>query len=86
MAILRRKPLPPVQLGKLEPKRDPRTLRLATYLPDDYRPPVSHWDLRMPLNGWGMMKNDEIGDCTIATVGHMIQAWTSNDAPAPTAR
>lgn len=82
MALLHRRPLPPLKLGKLEPKHDRRTLRLANYLPADYTPPTSHWDLKMPLNGWGMMKNDQIGDCTCATVGHMVQAWTSNDGPA----
>jgi hypothetical protein len=26
---------------------------------------------------WGMMENDKLGDCTCATGGHLIQAWTA---------
>jgi hypothetical protein len=29
------------------------------------------------LDHLGMMKNDTLGDCTCAAIGHMIQTWTS---------
>ena len=29
------------------------------------------------ITQWGMMLNDSEGDCTCATCGHMIQAWTA---------
>ncbi len=27
---------------------------------------------------WGMMDNDQLGDCTCAAAGHLIMEWTSN--------
>jgi hypothetical protein len=32
----------------------------------------------MGITDWGMMVNDQLGCCTIAAVGHAIQAWTRN--------
>jgi hypothetical protein len=51
-------------------------LRLAKYtaaLPP--APAAVDWSLK--LSDLGMMKNDTLGDCTCAAVGHMIQTWTS---------
>lgn len=65
-----------VKLGKLPPRHDPRTLKLAAYtaaLP----PPPSSCDLTGKLTSLGMMLNDTLGDCTCAAMGHMIQAWTA---------
>ena len=65
------------RLGKLRAVHDPRTLRLARYLPRHLPPPppAVDWtaDMTTPL---GMMLNDAIGDCTVATAGHMTQVWT----------
>jgi hypothetical protein len=64
------------KLGKLPPRHDPRTLMLAKYtaaLP----PPPAAVDWSRKLDHLGMMKNDTLGDCTCAAVGHMIQTWTS---------
>jgi hypothetical protein len=65
------------QLGKLPPKHDDRNLRLGTYLTVDLpkAPPKVETYKRVAL--WPMMKNDELGDCTIAGAGHMIQDWTA---------
>jgi hypothetical protein len=30
----------------------------------------------MKIKDWGMMLNDNLGDCTCAAPGHMIQQWT----------
>jgi len=30
------------------------------------------------ITSWGEMLNDNLGDCTCATCGHMIQAWTAD--------
>jgi len=37
-------------------------------------PDSTAWSLMLP--DWGMMKNDALGDCTIAGCAHAIQTWT----------
>jgi hypothetical protein len=67
-----------MQLGKLPPKIDRRTLRMTSYLIPDELPPIPqamHWSL--PVREWPMFANDHLGDCTIAAAGHMIQTWTA---------
>src|SRR5690242_11483506 len=32
------------------------------------------------IKNWGMMKNDVLGDCTCAGIGHAYQVWTANTA------
>lgn len=65
-----------LKLGKLAPKIDPRTLKMATYMPH-LPPPLPAID---HSNGhtkdWGMMLNNEIGDCAIAGIAHAVQTWT----------
>lgn len=63
-------------LGKLPPRRDPRTLMLAKYtaaLP----PAPAAIDWTRKLTAIGSMGNDALGDCTCAAIGHLIQAWTA---------
>lgn len=68
-----------VKLGRPEARHDPLTLRLATYLDDAILlpeiPSVSDWTPHVP--DWPMYGNNRLGDCTIATSGHMVQAWTA---------
>jgi hypothetical protein len=69
-------------LGKQRARHDPRTLQLADYLDTTKlapAPPAVDWGKKIPANGWGMMLNDSIGDCTCAAAAHLIQDWTSND-------
>ncbi len=69
-------------LGKQRARHDPRTLQLADYLDTTALPPAPKscdWGAKIPEDGWGMMLNDEIGDCTCAAAAHLIQDWTSND-------
>ena len=40
------------------------------------------WYSRVPFD-WGMMGNDEVGDCTCAAIGHVIEQWTAYTDPAP---
>lgn len=73
-------PLPPpsLKLGKLPPKVDIRTFEFSTYLAAAALPkfpPQCTWSARVP--GWGMMANDRCGDCTCASAGHILQAWTT---------
>src|SRR4051812_26356624 len=66
-----------VALGRVEARHDPRTLRLASYLDDAVLLPEipETFDLVPQVGSWPMYGNDALGDCTLATVGHMIQAW-----------
>lgn len=68
-----------VKLGKKPPKHDPRTLRMANYLGVIVPPPPAerHWSKKADPN-FGMMLNDQLGDCTCAAIGHAIQVWTAN--------
>ena len=69
------------KLGRRAIKTDSRTLKMANYtaagLPE---PPASAgWD--KGVTDFGMMKNDELGDCTIAGCAHGEQIWTVNAYP-----
>ena len=75
------KPTGPIdqrKLGKMPPKLDRRTLQLAKYIKALAPPPESaSYIQKIGLQGWPMMLNDMIGDCTVATSGHMMQQWTA---------
>lgn len=65
------------KLGKKAPRLDSRNLKLANYLKPGvtFNPPAeSSWVVDVP--SWGMMENDQLGDCVIAGAGHSIQQWT----------
>jgi hypothetical protein len=67
-----------LKLGKQVARHDPRTLLMASYVtPALPTPPVS-FDLTSKVKTWGMMDNDQIGDCTCAAAGHLIMEWTAN--------
>jgi hypothetical protein len=69
-----------VRLGKMAPRYDPRTLLMASYVKHEFIPPPPdkrYWSAKA-ASDWGMMKNDVLGDCTCAAIGHLIQAWTAN--------
>lgn len=68
------------KLGKRPAKRDPRTLRLARYT-TKLAPAPLVWDqAAKAAPKFGMMLNDQLGDCTIAAVGHQQQVWTAQTA------
>ena len=69
-------------LGRRPARHDERTLRFATYakaLP----PPPDHCDWSILTPKWPMMLNDQLGDCTIAAAGHLIEEWTANAHGGP---
>jgi hypothetical protein len=67
-----------MKLGKLAVRQDARTLKLASYTGKlDAAPGIC--DPRARLGPLGMMRNDALGDCTCATVGHIIQSWTAQN-------
>lgn len=70
------------KLGKKAVKVDSRTLKLSNYLGavstaalPPVKPSVNYYSA---VGVWPMYRNDIIGDCTCATVGHMIQCWLAN--------
>jgi hypothetical protein len=67
-----------VKLGKQTARHDPRTLQFSAYLKATAPPaPPSHDDYSKPVRKWPMMLNDNLGDCTCACAGHMIEEWTT---------
>jgi hypothetical protein len=67
-----------VKLGKQTARHDPRTLQFSAYLKATAPPtPPSHEDWSKPVKLWPMMLNDNLGDCTCACAGHMIEEWTT---------
>ena len=68
-----------LKLGKGAARHDPRTLLLASYITRrcPRRPPLAISRAKVG-SSWGMMDNDQIGDCTCAAAGHLIMEWTAN--------
>lgn len=70
----------PVKLGRTVARRNEASRRRAlsmhfflSLLPEA---PLE-FDNTHGIKDWGMMLNDDLGDCTIATPGHLIQGWTA---------
>lgn len=65
-----------LKLGRGPVKHDKRTLRMLAYVTAKLPAPPAA--LAPPtVKSWPMFGNDRLGDCTIAAIGHMIQAWTA---------
>ena len=67
-----------LKLGKSPARHDPRTLLFASYLTAGLPAPPATADLTTKVKAWGMMQNDQLGDCTCAAAGHLIMEWTAN--------
>lgn len=67
-----------LKLGKGTARHDPRTLLMASYVSANLPTPPASYDLTSKVKSWGMMENDQIGDCTCAAAGHLIMEWTAN--------
>lgn len=67
-----------LMLGKGPAKIDSRTLRLASYLPEILPEAPLTCDWLQGSVPWGVMRNDELGNCTCAAVGHGHQVISSN--------
>ena len=65
------------KLGKKPAKIDPRTLVLAKYFTDKLPAAPANADWTSGITDWGMMLNDQLGDCTIAGCGHAEQVWSA---------
>jgi len=60
------------------------SLFLKNYIPTVHFPVPAEINLYEKISDWPMMMNDTIGDCTIASVGHCIQYWTTLNKTHPT--
>lgn len=69
-----------MKLGRRAVKTDSRTLRLARYFTTALAlaPPPNYKDWTKGIKDWGMMKNNELGCCTISGIGHAIQVFSAN--------
>ena len=67
-----------LKLGKQAARHDPRTLLLASYVTPGLPAPPASFNVTGKITAWGMMDNDQIGDCTCAAAGHLIMEWTAN--------
>lgn len=64
-------------LGRQPVRHDPRTMMLRALMPSlPAPPPARDWTSQLPSD-IGMLDNDQIGDCTIASAAHLIQLWSS---------
>lgn len=70
----------PVKLGKLPKLEDTRNLKFAKYFATPEAPtpklPLSV-DWRAEVQDWGMLLNDQLGNCVEVAALHQIQAWTA---------
>ena len=68
------------RLGKQAPRIDPRTLKLAEHLNLSLiaAPPQIGW--AQPAD-YGMLGNDQVGDCVFAAEAHHDVVWTNNAQP-----
>jgi hypothetical protein len=72
-----------IKLGKAPARHDSRTLQLAKYIPAGAVPaPPAKEDFATKVKKWPMMLNDNLGDCTCACAGHMIEQWTTYSGTA----
>ena len=67
-----------MKLGRKEVKTHPLMPQLGSYLTPTLAPPPPAKDWTRGITGWGMMLNDEINNCTVASAAHAIQVWTAN--------
>lgn len=69
----------PVKLGRTVARRNQRSRlrsKLVTKFLDDMPLAPATFDATAGIIDWGMMLNDNLGDCTIASPGHLIESWT----------
>lgn len=67
-----------MKLGKLPYRHDDRTVHLARYLDvKTVMPKIPRTPVLPPVSAWGMLRNDELGDCGPVAFLHQREAWTA---------
>jgi hypothetical protein len=64
-----------LRLGRNTPPEPPH-LNLEPFIAGTFQPPAVAVDYYSAVPAWPMYDNDELGDCTWAAIGHLIEAWT----------
>ena len=73
-----------MKLGRIRGALDARIPALAAlWTPSSEAPEACDWYSRVA--SWAMLANDQVGDCTCAAVGHVIQQWTAYTDATPVA-
>ena len=67
------------ELGRLPSPIDDRTLWLPDYLGRDFPEPPDTRLWHLPVSNWGVMGNDQYGNCVIVTAAHAMLAWRANE-------
>ena len=73
--------MPKFKLGKLAPRKLMSTPAFGDYLDKATTWPVvpaQGWETAVNPSSWGMLGNDQWGDCAIAGIMHLIQAQSAN--------
>lgn len=74
-----------LKTGKKPATHDPRDLQFAHYLipgmPE--RPAVFGWNAPWSDDGWGMLGNDQYGDCVFAGADHETMLWNAQSDKQP---
>ncbi|HTX34565.1 MAG TPA: hypothetical protein VME43_06070 [Bryobacteraceae bacterium] len=74
------------KLGKQPKRSDQRTFKLSKYLKISElpaAPPAVDWTKAVPH--YGMLLNDQLGDCVIAGMMHLAMGWQANAGQTPAA-
>jgi len=73
-----------LKLGKLPKRVDPRTFKLSKYLKTSElpaAPPAVDWS--KSVANYGMLLNDQLGDCVIAGMMHLAMGWQADAGHPP---
>ena len=65
-----------MKLGKREPEADHRDLLFESYAPAKLPQPPSVYGWQGEIQAWGMLGNDQFGDCVFAGADHETMLWT----------
>jgi hypothetical protein len=75
--------IPGYRLGRAPRRDDPRTLDLASILAHGVPAAPAAFDVTTGIGSWPMYANDQLGDCTCAALGHMLEVWTEQATGTP---
>jgi hypothetical protein len=73
------------KLGRLSspPEMLAKAPKLSAYLDDQLPSPPAIYQSVTNISDWGMLGNDQLGDCTAAGAGHLEMVWTDQVSGTP---
>ena len=73
-----------MKMGKKEAFFSPNSPKMASLILHGNIPPVpASIDYSTRVSNWPMFENQNLGDCTVAAIGHLIQLYTSYTKSQP---